>query len=96
MLVMKFGGSSLADAEALARVATIIEGRRDRQPLVVVSAHRGVTDQLHAVAQAARHGGLEAALPGLEENGGNSLGSVRRCKSCCGKAISMPSAMKHL
>ena len=67
MLVMKFGGSSLADAEALARVAAIIEGRRDRQPLVVVSAHRGVTDQLHAVAQAARHGGLEAALPGLEE-----------------------------
>ncbi len=61
MIVMKFGGSSLADVPALERVASIIEGRRARRPLVVVSAHKGVTDQLIAAGRAARAGGVDGA-----------------------------------
>ena len=38
MIVCKFGGTSVGDAEAIARTATIIAARRERQPVVVVSA----------------------------------------------------------
>lgn len=65
MIVMKFGGSSLADVAALERVAAIVEGRRARRPLVVVSAHKGVTDDLLGAARAARKGGTDAAAPFL-------------------------------
>jgi len=66
MIVMKFGGSSLADVPALERVAGIVESRLARRPLVVVSAHKGVTDDLLGAARAARKGGVEAAAPFLE------------------------------
>ena len=55
---MKFGGTSVADAEAFRRVAAIVETRRERQPVVVVSAMSGVTDALVAsVTAACEHGG---------------------------------------
>lgn len=46
MIVMKFGGSSLGTAAAISQVADIIKARVDRQPVLVVSALHGVTDQL--------------------------------------------------
>ncbi len=46
MIVMKFGGTSVADADALARLAAIVRVRRLDRPLVVVSALAGVSDQL--------------------------------------------------
>ena len=46
MLVMKFGGTSLADRERIDTVVSLIRGRLDRQPVVVCSAHAGVTDLL--------------------------------------------------
>ena len=46
MLVMKFGGTSLADAVAMRRVADIVETARPRRPVVVVSAVAGVTNRL--------------------------------------------------
>jgi aspartokinase/homoserine dehydrogenase 1 len=44
--IHKFGGSSLADANCFARVADIIAGMPDRKIGVVVSAMRGMTDNL--------------------------------------------------
>ncbi len=53
MVVMKFGGSSVATAAALANVVSIVKAER-RPRVVVVSALGGVTDALLAVtAQAA-------------------------------------------
>jgi aspartate kinase len=46
MIVCKFGGTSVQDAEALTRLAEIISARRDRQPIVVSSAMGKTTDQL--------------------------------------------------
>ena len=46
MIVMKFGGTSVADSEAIARTISIIGGRLDRKPIVVVSALSKVTDLL--------------------------------------------------
>ena len=50
--LMKFGGTSVADAQCIGRVVDIVEEhRRDgNEVAVVVSAQRGVTDQLIEVA----------------------------------------------
>lgn len=47
-LVMKFGGTSVADAAAFENVARIVAAHRDASPVVVVSAMSGVTDNLLA------------------------------------------------
>lgn len=62
MIVMKFGGTSVQDAEAIGRVAEIVEGRRKQKPVVVVSAMAKVTDALVAMGRAAAGGDLPLAL----------------------------------
>lgn len=62
MIVCKFGGTSVADAEAISRAAGVIAGRMDRQPVVVVSALAGVTNELLEVARHAAAGDLLLAL----------------------------------
>ena len=52
MIVMKFGGTSVQDANAIERAATIVKGRLAQKPVVVVSAMSKVTDQLLAMARA--------------------------------------------
>jgi aspartate kinase len=59
---MKFGGTSVEDAKAIARVAGIVKSRLPEQPFVVVSAMARVTDQLLAMAAAAGRGEREQAL----------------------------------
>ena len=44
--VHKFGGSSVADAACMQRVAAIIEADTAQRKAVVLSACRGVTDSL--------------------------------------------------
>lgn len=51
---MKFGGTSVRDAQAFARVARTVRTRRERRPVVVVSAMSRVTDALVASTEAAR------------------------------------------
>lgn len=64
LVVMKFGGTSVEDATAINRTASIVQGRRDRglTPIVVVSAMAKVTDQLLAAAAAAARGDRDQAL----------------------------------
>ncbi len=62
MIVMKFGGSSVAGAEQLGRVADRVLARRTLQPCVVVSAMGKTTDALFAAATTARRGDIDAAL----------------------------------
>jgi aspartate kinase len=51
-LLMKFGGTSVADAPCIARVVDILEQHHKQgdELAVVVSAQRGVTDQLIEIA----------------------------------------------
>jgi aspartate kinase len=76
MRVLKFGGTSVADSAAIERLVAIV--RREREAdlaaapprpgvVVVVSALSGVTDQLLAIADAARRGESGSALEQLEE-----------------------------
>src|SRR5689334_22008601 len=53
MIVMKFGGTSVESAQAIARVATIVKARVERKPIVVVSAMGKTTNKLLAIAQSA-------------------------------------------
>ncbi len=62
VIVMKFGGTSVEDATAIDRVASIVKGRLPERPFVVVSAMARVTDQLLAMAAAAGRGERDQAL----------------------------------
>jgi len=58
--ILKFGGTSVADAEALQRVAGVVHRAHcSTRPVVVVSALAGVTDGLLAAAEAAASGNAE-------------------------------------
>ena len=70
MIVMKFGGTSVQDAQAITRVTEIVRSRLEERPLVVVSAMAKVTRVLCEVAEAVRQGEREKAdalLDGLLE-----------------------------
>lgn len=66
MIVCKFGGTSVADAEAITRAADILQSRHERRPIAVVSALSGVTTELLAIAQRAAAGDLLLALTQIE------------------------------
>lgn len=67
MIVMKFGGSSVADAESIERVAGIVRGLLDRRPVVVVSAMAKTTNRLLQAADAAAAGDWEGAHAAFDE-----------------------------
>ncbi len=60
MIVMKFGGTSVESAEAIARVAGIVKKRLDQRPVVVVSAMGKTTNKLLAIANRRRGGGAKS------------------------------------
>ncbi|MDQ3131190.1 MAG: lysine-sensitive aspartokinase 3 [Acidobacteriota bacterium] len=64
--VMKFGGTSVQDAEAFARVAAIVAGERENSPVVITSAMSKVTDALLNAFETAKKGDAETALASLE------------------------------
>ncbi len=62
MIVCKFGGTSVQDAEALDRVAAILKKRIDQRPVVVASAMGKTTNGLLNAAQLAADGKRQEAL----------------------------------
>jgi aspartate kinase len=66
MIVVKFGGTSVGDAPAIARAAEIVRERLPRHPIVVVSALGGATNALLSIAEQASQGHLISALSGVE------------------------------
>jgi aspartate kinase len=82
MIVVKFGGSSLAGPERMLAAARIVARHHRHEPVVcVVSAMAGVTDQLFAIARLAARGesdwyALYARLRAQHEQTLASLSSV--------------------
>ena|SRR5436190_469399 len=66
--IMKFGGTSVADAQAFEKVARIVRERIQQVPVVVVSAMSGFTDALLASTRIAREGRTEEAIASLESS----------------------------
>lgn len=58
MIVMKFGGSSLADGDRIRHVAAIVENSLPQQPVVVLSAMGDTTDHLLSAAKGALDGSV--------------------------------------
>jgi aspartate kinase len=70
MVVQKFGGTSVADPEAIRRLIAIVRTARERDnrgPVVVVSAMSGVTDALLTVAATGGAGRTDDALARVSE-----------------------------
>lgn len=67
MVVMKFGGTSVKDPEAIQRLARIVarESGLSGTPVVVVSAMSGITDQLLDAVAAVERGDDEVAALGV-------------------------------
>src|SRR6476659_4956940 len=64
--VMKFGGTSVADAQAFENVERIVSTRITSAPVVIVSAMSGVTDALLASTRTAKDRQSEQAIASLE------------------------------
>jgi len=80
-LVMKFGGTSVADADAIGRLIAIVgaAARRPGAPLVVVvSAMSGVTDRLLALASAAEQRETDRIAEGLRQLSARHLEALHR------------------
>jgi aspartate kinase len=61
MIVMKFGGSSVANAERIRHVADIVKSQLEKKPVLVLSAMGDTTDYLlEAAAEAYRKGVVSA------------------------------------
>jgi len=69
LIAHKFGGSSLADAPCIARVADLLLAREDEAQVVVVSAMAGVTNALIGLAQdaAQQNAGWQERLAALHQ-----------------------------
>src|SRR5262249_1598588 len=91
------------DAEAIRRAASIVASRRERQPIVVVSAMAGVTNELLALAEQAGRGQLIGAIrsvEGLRERhlaqAELLLGEGEECAEVCAELSAMIDELAHL
>ena len=75
MIVMKFGGSSVANAERIKHVASIIKAYKEKRPVVVLSAMGDTTDNLLDAADKAVTGTVDVAgVAKLHEDTATELG----------------------
>ena len=103
MIVVKFGGTSVGDADAIRRAASIVAARRDRQPIVVVSAMAGVTNTLLAIAEQSSRGQLIGAIRSIEalrerhmQQAELLLGDSPECAELCSEMSAMIDELAHL
>lgn len=78
MIIMKFGGSSMKDVAALERVAGIIRSRRDKDPVVVVSAMGDSTDRLTQILDLLEQGQKDKARATADSLSSNHASLARK------------------
>jgi aspartate kinase len=103
VIVVKFGGTSVGDADAIRRAASIVAARRGRQPIVVVSAMAGVTNALLAIAEQSARGQLIGAIRSVEalrerhmQQAELLLGDSPECAELCSEMSAMIDELAHL
>ena len=105
MIVLKFGGTSVGDAEAIARTGRIVSTRVDQGAgaVIVVSALAGVTNALIALAEQAAKGHLIGALGAVEglrsrhmEQATILLGEGERATETIAELSAMADELAHL
>ncbi|MDR1727738.1 MAG: lysine-sensitive aspartokinase 3 [Acidobacteriota bacterium] len=78
MIVCKFGGTSVQDAEAMTRLAGIVKARLDRKPVVVASAMGKTTNKLLDAARLAARGERQKAVEAVRALEDSHLGEARK------------------
>ena len=86
--VMKFGGTSVADAQAFENVANIVHARIQLAPVVVVSAMSGVTDALLTSTTISSEGRVDEATASLKS-------TFQRHKTTAGQLLSTSTAESY-
>lgn len=66
MITMKFGGTSVQDAEAIANVVGIVRAALPKQPVVVISAIAQGTNTLEKIGRSAGEGNISVAKDEIE------------------------------
>jgi aspartate kinase len=89
---MKFGGSSIANAERFKHIAGIVRARLSQKPVLVLSAMGDTTDNLLEAAEAALKEGPVSVEPSLERITGLHLCALREL----GISNSVPENIKTL
>ena len=92
MIVMKFGGTSVANYEAITRTISIVRGKLGQKPVVVVSALSKVTDLLYRISDCAAAGdaaGADANIDALKSRhldlANELLAGAGTCAEACAK-----------
>jgi len=103
VIVLKFGGTSVGDAEAIRRTGTIVAGRAPQGAVVVVSALAGTTNALVALAEQAARGHLIGAVRAVEalrerhlQEAEALLGATAECAEVCAEMSAMFDELAHL
>lgn len=103
MIVLKFGGTSVGDAEAISRTGRIVATRAEHGAIVVVSALAGVTNALIGLAEQAAKGHLIGALRAVEglrerhlQQAERLLGVGDECAETCSEISAMIDELAHL
>jgi aspartate kinase len=103
VIVVKFGGTSVADAAAITRATEIVRGRLEREPVVVVSALAGTTNALLALAEQASRGQLIGAVRAVEAlrerhlaQSAALLGTGEAADELCAELSAMFDELAHL
>ena len=85
-IIMKFGGTSVEDANAFRNVAEIVKSAVVARPVVVVSAIGGLTDALLSSVQKAIAGDARAATKSLDHDLGRHIAIARELLSAESRA----------
>jgi aspartate kinase len=103
VIVLKFGGTSVGDAEAILRTGRIVATRADKGAIVVVSALAGVTNALIGLAEQAAKGHLIGAIRAVEglrerhlQQAELLLGSGEEGEDTCAELSAMIDELAHL
>lgn len=95
---MKFGGTSVANCEAITRAIAIVRGKLQHKPVVVVSALSKVTDLLYKIADAAESANLSLAgdhIEALRKRHLDLCAELMRGDALCEQATGKIEALCH-
>ena len=100
MIVMKFGGASLANIENINKTCAIVKEYQQKDQLVIiVSAMKGVTDELYSIVESLRKNELQNALSTfltLKENHLHTLDKITQRKEVVKVRISLLKLFEEL
>jgi len=87
LIVMKFGGTSLGNANRITKVADIVKSHANKKPSVVVSAVRGITDKLIELVKEANKGKGDKIFEDIKKTHHDILAELNLDKSLVDKDI---------